>query len=316
MRLQSLPRCRAAPGARARGAAVLRWCSPQSSVPRQTVGHHARAAMYEMGLTAACEGHRGEVPRQCLDIPPAGALLLPSHIPTGRGAVGRTARRAEWWISQSRKTHLGAFCKKWAREHADAHLRATDPRGECGMPAVPREAPDPTSIPILLFPGPRRRPARPLLIYPPAGAQWSPRPGGLSGGFPNPAKLIWVRSAKNGLASSRAREMQRGAPGPWPDTRRPRAGRSTLDRLPWTVYPGPSTLDRLPCTVRPAPPALPPTRLPCAAPPEPCPDRLPWTARPPAESPLPARLPGPVLFALYIDSKDQSLISCLSQLAR
>ncbi len=138
------------------------------------------------------------------------------------------------------------------------------PRGECGMPAVPREAPDPTSIPILLFPGPRRRPARPLLIYPPAGAQWSPRPGGLSGGFPDPAKLIWVRSAKNGLASSRAREMQRGDPGPWPGTRRPRAGRSTLDRLPWTVYPGPSTLDRPPSR-RPVYPA--PSRLPCAAPP-------------------------------------------------
>ncbi|KAL2137933.1 hypothetical protein VTI28DRAFT_7789 [Corynascus sepedonium] len=43
-------------------AAVLRWCSPQSSVPRQTVGHHAKAAMYEMGPTAACEGCRGVVP--------------------------------------------------------------------------------------------------------------------------------------------------------------------------------------------------------------------------------------------------------------
>ena len=194
------------------------------------------------------------------------------------------------------------------------------PRGECGMPAVPREAPDPTSIPILLFPGPRRRPARPLLIYPPAGAQWSPRPGGLSGGFPDPAKLIWVRSAKNGLASSRAREMQRGDPGPWPGTRRPRAGRSTLDRLPWTVYPGP--------------PALPPTRLPCTrrpvypVPHDPStlyrpPGRRSKHPSPPSQAVYPAppaltptRLPGPVLFALYIDSKDQSLASYLSQLAR
>ena len=105
----------AQPPARARGAAVLGWCSPQSSVPRQTVGHHARAAMYEMGLTAACEGCRGEVPRLCLDIPPTGVCSF--------------------------------------------------------------------------------------LIYPPAGAQWVPRPGGLLGGFANPAKLICMGFAKNRLAS-------------------------------------------------------------------------------------------------------------------
>ena len=129
MRLQSLPRCRAAP-ARARGAAVLGWCSPQSSVPRQTVGHHARAAMYEMGLTAACEGRRGEVPRLCLDIPPTGACLFLSHIPTGRGAVGPTARRALGWISQSRKTQFVCVLLKMgsrARKSAFAHH---EPRGE------------------------------------------------------------------------------------------------------------------------------------------------------------------------------------------
>jgi hypothetical protein len=164
LRLQSLPRCRAAPGARARGAAVLRWCSPQSSVPRQTVGHHARAAMYEMGPTAACEGRRGEVPRQCLDSPPAGALLLPSHIPTGRGAVGRTARRAEGWISQSRKSHFGAFCKKWARELAGEHFRATDPAESAGCQqcrAGPQSQPA-CQYCLLLFPGPRRRSASPF----------------------------------------------------------------------------------------------------------------------------------------------------------
>ncbi len=172
------------------------------------------------------------------------------------------------------------------------------------MPAVPREAPDPTSIPILLFPGPRRRPARPLLIYPPAGAQWPPRPGGLSGGFPNPAKLIWVRSAKNGLASSRAREMQRGAPGPWPGTRRPRAGRSTLDRLPWTVYPVPSTLyrppsrrpvypvpSRLPCTAPPALPPSPPSQSVYPVPPALTPSRLPGTVYPAPPALPPTRLP-------------------------
>jgi hypothetical protein len=132
----------------------------------------------------------------------------------------------------------------------------------------------PCGIPILLFPGPRRRPARSLLIYPPAGAQWSPRPGGLGGGFPNPAKLIWVRCAKNGLASMQASNLA-------PRTRRrvqDARGRSTLYRLPWTAHPKPSTLDRPPRTD-------PPTRLP-------------WTAhqnpstldRPPRTDP-PTRLP-------------------------
>jgi hypothetical protein len=113
LRLQSLPRCRAAPGASARAAAVLGWCSPQSSVPRQTVGHHARAATYEMGLKqrpakAAAERCLGE-PRQ----PPRRSFLfLLSHIPTGQGAVGRTARRALGWISQSRKTRFVCVLQK------------------------------------------------------------------------------------------------------------------------------------------------------------------------------------------------------------
>jgi len=134
LRLQSLPRCRSGPRAdSARAAAVLGWCSPQSSVPRQTVGHHAKAAMYEMGPTAACEGCRGEVPRlfKALDILPTGACFFS------------------------------------------------------------------------------------LLIYPPTGAQWGARAGGLWGGFPNPAKLICMGFAKNGLASSqphrRAPRTRRGA---------------------------------------------------------------------------------------------------------
>src|SRR5689334_25133817 len=69
---------RRTPGGCARAAAVLGWCSPQSSVPRQTVGHHAKAAKYEMGPTAACEGCRGEVPRlfKALDILPTGACFF------------------------------------------------------------------------------------------------------------------------------------------------------------------------------------------------------------------------------------------------
>jgi hypothetical protein len=54
-----------------------------------------------------------------------------------------------------------------------------------------------------------------LLIYPPTRAQWGARAGGLWGGFPNPAKLICMGFAKNGLASSqphrRAPRTRRGA---------------------------------------------------------------------------------------------------------
>ncbi len=193
------------------------------------------------------------------------------------------------------------------------------------MPAAPRGAPGPTSIPILLFPGPRRRSAFSLLIYPPAGAQWSARPGGLRGGYPNPAKLIWVRFAKNGLASSRAGGRQRGPPGamarhpqaqgravyPVPSTLHPPANPSTLHRQP--VYPvpptrlpctaNPSTLYRQPGAVYPVPPSSPPGRLPCTArqPVHPAPPSLPPTRLPYTAYPVP---PGPRgLFPPYIYSK-------------
>jgi hypothetical protein len=97
------------PGLSARAAAVLGWCSPKSSVPRQTVGHHARAANYEMGPTAACEGCRGEVPRR-LDIPPTGAFFsFPSythrpgrsgaHEPAGSGVDFQIPQNSFVWVS-------------------------------------------------------------------------------------------------------------------------------------------------------------------------------------------------------------------------
>jgi hypothetical protein len=283
LRLQSLPRCRAAPGARARGAAVLRWCSPQSSVPRQTVGHHARAAMYEMGLTAACEGHRGEVPRQCLDIPPAGALLLPSHIPTGRGAVGRTARRAEGWISQSRKTHFGAFCKKWARELAAAHLRATDPAESAGFQQCRA--------------GPRDQPVYQYCCsQAPAAALLLPShiPTGRGAVFRTARRAEgWISQSRKthlgAFCKKWARELAR--PG--------NAARGGPGHGQAPAGPGQGGL---PCTVYPVPPAIPPSRLPCTAhpptkpstlyrpgayqpvypaPPASPPSRLPYTARMP-----------------------------------
>ena len=67
-----------------------------------------------------------------------------------------------------------------------------------------------------------------LLVYPPTRAQRGARAGGLWGGFPNPAKLVCMGFAKNGLASSqphrRAPRTRRGAgsraepPQPWKPT--------------------------------------------------------------------------------------------------
>ena len=207
---------------------MLGWCSPQSSVPRQTVGHHARAAMYEMGLTAACEGCRGEVPRLCLDIPPTGVCSF--------------------------------------------------------------------------------------LIYPPAGAQWVPRPGGLLGGFPNPAKLICMGFAKNRLASSHTRRWRGRSPRAWESARghaaavqrRPGRWASSPSGLPYTsraAYPTP-TLHRAPrrppCTSQPTYPT-PPNRPALHPPPAlRLPTDLPYTSQAAYPTPSPPDRPTlhPFLFPL------------------
>jgi hypothetical protein len=139
LRLQSLPRCRAAP-ARARGAAVLGWCSPQSSVPRQTVGHHARAAMDEMGLTAACEGCRGEVPRLCLDIPPTGACSVPfsyTHRPGRSGSHGPAGCGVDFPIPQNSFVwvllKMGSRARKNAIARHEHHGEARDQQNAAGV---------------------------------------------------------------------------------------------------------------------------------------------------------------------------------------
>ena len=58
-----------------------------------------------------------------------------------------------------------------------------------------------------------------FLIYPPTRAQWRARAGGLRGGFPNPAKLICMGFAKNGLASSQPHKG--AAPHPAQRAKRP-----------------------------------------------------------------------------------------------
>jgi hypothetical protein len=93
------------------------WCSPQSSVPRQTVGHHARAATYEMGLNnlrrLPCGGAQCEP-----DDPPTG----PFHIPTDRCAGRRSHRRADVRAVGFRKTHF-----VWVSLKIDSRTYKTHP---------------------------------------------------------------------------------------------------------------------------------------------------------------------------------------------
>jgi len=125
--------------------------------------------------------------------------------------------------------------------------------------------------------------ARSFLIYPPAGAQWPPRPGGLLGGFPNPAKLICMGFAKNRLASSHTWRWRGRSPRAWESARghaaavqrRPGRWASLPSGLPYTsqlAYPTPPnspTLhlpSRLPYTCQPTYPA-PPSQLAYPTPP-------------------------------------------------
>jgi hypothetical protein len=166
--------------------------------------------------------------------PPHRATAFPfPHIPTDRGAVARTARRALGWISQSRKTRFVWVSLKMgsrARSRADAHHEAG-------------EGPEPGTQPLgsrkrvyTVLSLPNRCSALSFLIYPPTGAQWRARPGGLWGGFPNPAKLDWY-----GLPlkmGSRAR-MARGRP-----ARRPRRGAGRWEGAARAAYPRPRVPSR------------------------------------------------------------------------
>ena len=108
--------------------------------------------------------------------------------------------------------------------------------------------------------------ARSFLIYPPAGAQWPPRPGGLLGGLPDPAKLIRMGFAKNRLASSHTRRWRGRSPGAWESARghaaavqrRPGRWASPPACLPCTPTGLPCTPSRLPCIALPPRPTAPP----------------------------------------------------------
>lgn len=127
-----------------------------------------------------------------------------------------------------------------------------------------------------------------FLIYPPTGAQRPARPGGLLGGFPDPAKLICIGFAKNGLASPKPRRWAGRAPGAAAYVSR--GAPSDLPCTSQAAYPMPT---QTACTtpaafLAPSRPTLyrPPTSHPPSQPAYPIPPgRLPYTARLPRTRP-------------------------------
>jgi hypothetical protein len=114
---------------------VLGWCSPQSSVPRQTVGHHARAAKYETGPTAACEGCRGEVPealKQRLPRHPprrAGVSLFFSHThrPGRSGAHGPAGSGVDFPTPKNSSVCVSLKIGSRARNHTQSAPQSARP---------------------------------------------------------------------------------------------------------------------------------------------------------------------------------------------
>ena len=115
---------------------MLGWCSPQSSVPRQTVGHHARAAKYEMGQTAACEGYRGVVPRRASTSTPQGSFFpSPSHThrPGCSGPHGPAGCGVDFPVPQN------SFV--WALQKMGSRARARSREAPQGPPALRQREP-------------------------------------------------------------------------------------------------------------------------------------------------------------------------------
>ncbi len=224
-------------GRRWGGGGLQWWCSPQSSVPRQTVGHHARAATDELErcepAKAAARGRPARAGR-----PPRRAFF---HIPTdrraGRGtpagvpapAVASRKTRSVWASlkidSRPRETHL--------ENPAPAHLRARAP-GSSSLFLPLR----PFSLFSSLPPSYTHRRARRAVH-----ARRGSRAGGRI-----PQNPICMRLAKNRLTGARAPPDPKGGRGRLdaapqgathrPATRHPRAGVRTR-HLPCT-YPVPT----------------------------------------------------------------------------
>jgi len=122
--------------------------------------------------------------------PPHRSFFLPSHIPTDQGAVGRTARLALGWISQSRKTHFVWVSLKMGSRARNHHFGRASPSRRGGPATARPDAAGNNQYYQYCCQPPGRRSVCSLLIYPPTRAQWAARPGGLWGELPDPAKPI------------------------------------------------------------------------------------------------------------------------------
>jgi hypothetical protein len=179
-----------------RAVSVLRWCSPQSSAPRHTVGSHAKAAKYEMGRL---RGPREPTVWKCPGLPgqlPHRSRLTFSHIPTDRCAVGRTGAGADGPAVDSRQTHFWCVWLKIDSRAAKVNLEsppfrtrsgffffpATPLRTQTRAPLHPLQRGDPSHLGSHR-PGsrPGSRPGLPPLIYPPTDAQRVARARGQMG---------------------------------------------------------------------------------------------------------------------------------------
>ena len=232
-------------GQNARAATVLGWCSPQSSVPRQTVGHHARAATDEMGLkrpakaaVERCPGRPGHPPHRSWLFACSSSY---THRPGRSGAHGPAGFWASFPIPQN--PFVWVSLKMDSRPHNRAtgsHEAGGD--GCNGRSRLPGAAED-------LFPhtGPGRRTAF-LLALPSythrPGRSGAHGPAGFWACLPIPQNsLVWVSLKMDSRPHNRTTGSHEAPPlAPAPDS--PPPNRPTPYPNPPTLYPSRPTLYR------------------------------------------------------------------------
>jgi hypothetical protein len=146
-----------------------------------------------------------------------------THRPGRSGAHGPAGSGVDFPIPQNSFVWVSLKMGSRARNHTDVRREPVEERGAAQNAAAAVEANryNPNTVAR-----PSRCSACSLLIYPPTGAQWPARAGGLRGGFLNPAKLLCMGFAKNGLASSQPRGTAGRAPAALPTAaRRPEHAR-------------------------------------------------------------------------------------------
>lgn len=186
------------------------WCSPQSSVPRQTVGHHARAATDELErcepAKAAARGRPASAGR-----PPRRAFF---HIPTDRRAGRGTPAGVPAPAVGSRKTRSVWASLKIDSRPRETHLENPAPGAleEPGGATEPNQPPSPSPFPFpLFFPSLSSLPPR----IPTDGRAGRGTPaGGSRAGGRIPQNPICMRLAKNRLTGAARAPDPRGGETP------------------------------------------------------------------------------------------------------